>query len=176
MTIHEKLKPGRACTPAPFRPEKLRTHSPRIHTFLCVVKRLVPTKNNSGRSLLLICTVSEGKSQTNVVRSVGEALLARGTAGHERGWLVNLLLERPPKLSLSHLFWGTVSDFVAVVFLLGPWSARNTLQLTEFSFTSSGTTDGFETYDFDVFTNRILIYGAFSSETDTISISEVTDD
>lgn len=69
-----------------------------------------------------------------------------------------------------------MSDFVAVVFLLGPWSARNTFQLTEFSFTSSGTTDGFETYDFDVFTNRILIYGAFSSETDTISISEVTDD
>lgn len=45
MKIHEKLKPGRACMPAPFRPGKLRTHSPRIHTFLCVVKRLVPTKN-----------------------------------------------------------------------------------------------------------------------------------
>eukprot|EP00752_Nemacystus_decipiens_P007213 g6456.t1 len=46
-------------------------------------------------------------------------------------------------------------------------------ELTEVSFTSSGTTDGFETYDFDVFTNRILIYGAISSDTDTISISEV---
>ncbi|CAM9160508.1 unnamed protein product [Ectocarpus sp. 4 AP-2014] len=39
--------------------------------------------------------------------------------------------------------------------------------------TSSGTTDEFETYDFDVFTNEILISGVFTSDSQTISISEV---
>ncbi|CAM9345645.1 unnamed protein product [Scytosiphon promiscuus] len=39
--------------------------------------------------------------------------------------------------------------------------------------TSSGTTDGFETYDFDYFTDRISIAGVFTSTGETISISEV---
>ncbi|CAM9688722.1 unnamed protein product [Scytosiphon promiscuus] len=45
--------------------------------------------------------------------------------------------------------------------------------LTEAFVTSSGTTDGFETYDFDVFTNEILIEAQFSDGAQTISISEV---
>lgn len=40
--------------------------------------------------------------------------------------------------------------------------------------TSSGTTDGFEAYDFDFFTNQILISGVFSPDAQTISISEVS--
>lgn len=40
--------------------------------------------------------------------------------------------------------------------------------------TSSGTTDGLETYDFDVFTNEIFIQGVFSADAQTISISEVS--
>lgn len=39
--------------------------------------------------------------------------------------------------------------------------------------TSSGTTDGFETYDFDYFTDAIAIAGIFNTEQLTISISEV---
>eukprot|EP00752_Nemacystus_decipiens_P014962 g13321.t1 len=39
--------------------------------------------------------------------------------------------------------------------------------------TSSGTTDGLETYEFDVFTNEIFIQAVFSPDAQTISISEV---
>ncbi|CAM9345379.1 unnamed protein product [Hapterophycus canaliculatus] len=45
--------------------------------------------------------------------------------------------------------------------------------LAEAFVTSSGTTDGFEAYNFDVFTNEILISGQFSADAQTISISEV---
>lgn len=39
--------------------------------------------------------------------------------------------------------------------------------------TSSGTTADLETYDFDFFANEILISGVFSTDAQTISISEV---
>lgn len=39
--------------------------------------------------------------------------------------------------------------------------------------TSSGTTDGFETYDFDVFTRNIEISAVFTGDEQSISISEV---
>ena len=42
--------------------------------------------------------------------------------------------------------------------------------------TSSGTTDGLETYDFDVFTNEIFVQAVFSAGAQTISISEVRDE
>ena len=40
--------------------------------------------------------------------------------------------------------------------------------------TSSGTTDGLETYDFDVFADQIFIQGVFTADAQTISISEVS--
>ena len=39
--------------------------------------------------------------------------------------------------------------------------------------TSSGTTDDFETYDYDYFTNIVSIAGVFTSPGGSISISEV---
>lgn len=48
--------------------------------------------------------------------------------------------------------------------------SRKTLQ--EF-VTSSGTTDGLETYDFDYFTNWVIISPVFASTGETVSISEV---
>ena len=38
---------------------------------------------------------------------------------------------------------------------------------------SSGTTDDFETYDYDFFTNIVSIAGVFTSPEGSISISEV---
>lgn len=40
--------------------------------------------------------------------------------------------------------------------------------------TSSGTTNGLETYDFDVFTNEIFIQGVFSADAQTMAISEAS--
>ncbi|CAM9582225.1 unnamed protein product [Ectocarpus fasciculatus] len=39
--------------------------------------------------------------------------------------------------------------------------------------TSSGTTDGFETYDFDYYANRVVLSVVFSSPGESVSISEV---
>eukprot|EP00903_Cladosiphon_okamuranus_P018634 g17151.t1 len=52
-------------------------------------------------------------------------------------------------------------------------SSRYDSDLGEAYVTSSGTTDGLETYDFDVFTDEIFIQGVFSADAQTISISEV---
>lgn len=51
--------------------------------------------------------------------------------------------------------------------------ALPTEQLGAAYVTSSGTTDGLETYDFDVFANEIYIQGVFSADAQTISVSEV---
>lgn len=40
--------------------------------------------------------------------------------------------------------------------------------------TSSGNADGFETYDFDVFTDTVAVAGIFTSNGQSISISEVS--
>lgn len=52
--------------------------------------------------------------------------------------------------------------------------AATTTQAAEEFVTSSGTTTGFEAYDFDYFTNYIRISGVFSTERQSISISEVS--
>lgn len=49
-----------------------------------------------------------------------------------------------------------------------------TKKVLEEFVTSSGTTDGFETYDFDYFTNIVIISPVFASTGETISISEVS--
>ncbi|CAN0221506.1 unnamed protein product [Pylaiella littoralis] len=51
-------------------------------------------------------------------------------------------------------------------------SGRYSGDLAEAFVTSSGTTDELETYDFDFFTNEILISGVFSTDLQSISISE----
>lgn len=53
-----------------------------------------------------------------------------------------------------------------------PNTVGDTFKFEEF-VTSSGTTDGFETYDFDYFTDRIEISGDFTSNGQSITISEV---
>lgn len=48
------------------------------------------------------------------------------------------------------------------------------MQDVEVFVTSSGTTDGLETYDFDLFTDTVAIAGVFTSTGEAISISEVS--
>lgn len=48
-----------------------------------------------------------------------------------------------------------------------------TEQQKEVVVTSSGTTDGFETYDLDYFTSYVSISAVFYENGDTISITEV---
>lgn len=47
-------------------------------------------------------------------------------------------------------------------------------QLAETFVTSSGSADGFETYDFDVFTDTVAIAGIFASNGQSITISEAS--
>ncbi|CAN0236310.1 unnamed protein product, partial [Ectocarpus fasciculatus] len=50
---------------------------------------------------------------------------------------------------------------------------RHSASIGEMFVTSSGTTDGFETYDFDYLTDFVYIAGVFTSSGQSISISEV---
>ncbi|CAM9878861.1 unnamed protein product [Ectocarpus sp. 12 AP-2014] len=56
--------------------------------------------------------------------------------------------------------------------IAAPYSS-NSASFEEIFVTSSGTTDGFETYDFDQFTDYMSIAGVFTSNGQSISISEV---
>ncbi|CAM9252697.1 unnamed protein product, partial [Ectocarpus sp. 12 AP-2014] len=56
--------------------------------------------------------------------------------------------------------------------IAAPYSS-NSASFEEIYVTSSGTTDGFETYNFDHFTDYVSIAGVFTSSGQSISISEV---